>query len=279
MKISFIDFWPGFDSKNNFLYFLLREIYENIEITSPSYSDIIFYSCFGNNHLKYKQKKIFYTGENIRPNYNECDYSLSFDINEYGGKNIRLPLWYFYISWFNGINYSNPKFTLPINEIEDNFFIRKEKIKFCSTVYSNESKYRKEFFDILSLYKKIDGYGRPFNNWTSGEDKKYEIISNYKFNICFENSDYPGYHTEKLLQAKTAGCIPIYWGSETVVKDFNQKCFINLKDFNENLKDLSEYIKEIDNDDTLYKKIKKEPLFLTPPSLDEIIEKIKKITI
>jgi hypothetical protein len=277
MKISFVDFWSGFDPNNNFLFFLFREIYENLEVVNPINSDLIIYSCFGSEHLKYNQKKIFYTGENIRPNFNECDYSLSFDIDDYGGKNIRLPLWYFYISWFDGINYSNPKFTLPVDQINDNIFIRKEKNKFCSTVYSNESKHRKDFFDILSLYKKVDGYGRPFNNWNSGEDKKYEIISDYKFNICFENSDYLGYHTEKLFHAKTAGCIPIYWGSESVVKDFNEKCFINLKNFNEDLTLLSEYIKEIDNDDILYKEIKNEPLFITTPSLDEIINKIKKI--
>jgi hypothetical protein len=277
MKISFVDFWPGFDTKNNFLYFLFREIYQNIEVVEPTNSNLIIYSCFGKDHLRYDQKKIFYTGENIRPNFNECDYSLSFDVDDYSGKNIRLPLWYFYISWFYGVNYTNPKFILPIEQINDNAYIKKEKTKFCSTVYSNESKYRKDFFEILSTYKKVDGYGRPFNNWTSGEDKKYEIISEYKFNICFENSDYPGYHTEKLLQAKTAGCIPIYWGSETVLEDFNPNCFVNLKNFNDDLYSLFEHIKEIDNNDKLYEEIKKEPLFLTTPSLDEIILKIKKI--
>lgn len=277
MKISFVDFWPGFDTKNNFLYFLFREIYQNIEVVDPSNSNLMIYSCFGKEHLKYNQKKIFYTGENIRPNFNECDYSLSFDIDDYGGKNIRLPLWYFYISWFDGVSYNNPKFILPVNQINDNIFIRKEKNKFCSTVYSNESKYRKEFFDILSTYKKVDGYGRPFNNWSNGEDKKYEIISDYKFNICFENSDYYGYHTEKLLHAKTAGCIPIYWGSETITEDFNPNCFINLKDFNDDLYSLFEYIKEIDNNDKLYESLKKEPLFLSTPTIDGIMTKIKKM--
>jgi len=173
MKISFVDFWPGFNQNNNFLYFLFREIYENLEVTEPSNSDVMIYSCFGNDHLKYNQKKIFYTGENIRPNFNECDYSLSFDIDDYDGKKERLPLWYFYISWWDGVNYNNPKFTLPIDQIDNNIFTQKEKIKFCSTVYSNESKYRKEFFNMLSSYKKVDGYGRPFNNWSSGEDTKY----------------------------------------------------------------------------------------------------------
>lgn len=57
MKISFVDFWSGFDPNNNFLFFLFREIYENLEVVNPINSNLIIYSCFGNEHLKYSQKK------------------------------------------------------------------------------------------------------------------------------------------------------------------------------------------------------------------------------
>lgn len=46
-----------------------------------------------------------------------------------------------------------------------------------------------------------------------GSYAKREYIKGFVFNVCPENSDYPGYVTEKLLEACTMGCIPIYWGN------------------------------------------------------------------
>jgi alpha(1,3/1,4) fucosyltransferase len=284
MNISFSDFWGGrfpFTNNNNFLLDLLKTIDPEINLVPLSNkTDILIYSCFGDKHLSVDRKnikKIFFTGENKRPNFDECDYSLSFDFPDYGGKNIRLPLWYFHIDWFGKGGYGNPKYIIPIKDLDDNIFTRKEKSKFCSAMYSNPVENRVKFYKKLSEYKKVDGYGKPFNNWNYGEDNKYQIISNYKFNICFENTDYPGYHTEKLFQAKVAGCIPIYWGAETIKNDFNEKCFINLKDFNGDMDLLSEYIKEIDSDDNLYKSIFNEPLFNEPPSIVSVMEKLKNI--
>jgi hypothetical protein len=34
----------------------------------------------------------------------------------------------------------------------------------------------------------------------------------YTFTLTFENTDYPGYVTEKLFHALSAGSIPLYWG-------------------------------------------------------------------
>ena len=245
-------------------------------------TDILIYSCYGDaqHHRRAnrkKTKKIFCTFENKRPNFDDCDFSLSFDFDTYGGKNIRFPQWHLYIDWFNKGGYGNPKYILPPNQIADNDFMKREKNKFCAFVYSHETKHRAEFFEKLKSYKPADGFGLPFGSHTWGEDIKYNIISAYKFNMCFENSLYPGYHTEKLFHAKTAGCIPLYWGAETVSEDFNKKCFINLLDFDNNIDKYIEYIKEVDNDDTLYNEILKEPLFTSPPNINKIIEKIKRI--
>jgi len=43
------------------------------------------------------------------------------------------------------------------------------------------------------------------------EDKN-SLCSNYLYAFCPENSYFPGYVTEKLVQAYMSGCIPIYWG-------------------------------------------------------------------
>jgi len=56
----------------------------------------------------------------------------------------------------------------------------------------------------LSKYKKVDCYGEPHGNWFYDEGGKIDLISKYKFNICFENSIHPGYYTEKPIHAKYA---------------------------------------------------------------------------
>ena len=107
MNVAFLDFWFGFQPENNFFIHLLRLIKESVNITSPENADVIFYSCFGDSHKNFNIKKIFFTGENLRPDFNDCDLSLSFDFDNYNNKNIRLPLWYLYIDWFNVKSYNN----------------------------------------------------------------------------------------------------------------------------------------------------------------------------
>jgi hypothetical protein len=283
MNISFSDFWgDGFDPYNNFFIDLLQEInpkYKVVPFTNKD-TDILIYSCFGSEHHKAdraKVKKIFYTGENKRPNYNECDYSLSFDFQDYGGKNIRLPLWLMQIDWFGKENYGNPKFVIPRNELRTSRFSIKPKTKFCCIVFSNPIPNRISILQKLSKYKDIGCYGKPFGNWSYGEDEKYKVISDYKFNICFENGIYPGYYTEKIIHAKVAGCLPLYWADEKCSNDFNTKSFLNLNDFTD-MDSFVDKIIELDNDQEKYNRITNEYLFEgKEPSLDELKIALEKI--
>lgn len=287
LKINFVDFWGSFQKTNNYFYHLLSTKYEVlIDEQDP---DVVFFSVdYGKekNILKYKNHratKIFFTGENIRPNFSDengieyskyfiskCDASLSFDFMP-GYKNYRLPLWVLYIDWFNVGGYGDPKYLLPTNELYDNDFIKKPKKKFCCIVVSNQTQLRSELFDKLSKYKTVDGFGDAFNNRIQhGEYSKYEVLSDYKFSVCFENSLSPlkGYYTEKLLHAKTAGTIPLYYSDDLCKSDFNEKAFINLSSFS-NMNDFIEYIKLVDNDEKLYSSILNEPLFKNKQIPDE----------
>ncbi|AFI04155.1 fucosyltransferase [Helicobacter cetorum MIT 00-7128] len=60
---------------------------------------------------------------------------------------------------------------------------------------------------------------------------KLEFLSQYKFNLCFENAKGYGYVTEKIMDAYFSHTIPIYWGSPSVAKEFNPKSFVNVHDF------------------------------------------------
>lgn len=277
MKIAFLDFWYGFDSNNNFLIHLFKEVNNDIIVSNPHNADIIVFSCFGNEHIKYNKKKIFFTGENKRPDYNTCDYSISFDFDDYNGKNIRIPLWYYYIDWFNKGSYNNPNYLIPVDYLDKpNIYNKTEKTKFCTAVFSRPEKSRIDMINLLNSYKKVDCYGSPHVlKLKDGEQYKLDVISNYKFSVCFENSIYNGYYTEKLLHAKIVGNIPIYYADKNISKDFNDKSFLNLSNYS-NMNELFEHIKEIDNNETLYSEIINQKLF-HKIGIEEIKEKLKKI--
>jgi hypothetical protein len=90
--------------------------------------------------------------------------------------------------------------------------------------------------------------------------------------MAYENTNKLGYVTEKILQAKTSGCIPIYWGSEYVLKDFNPNSFIYVNNFN-SIHDVLEYVKMVDNDESLYQTIHNSPIFHY--NINEKYEQIK----
>jgi hypothetical protein len=272
MKICFSDFWTPFDPNNNFFIHLLKQSFENIEVVNPENADVMFFSVFGMENTLYKNcKKIFFTGENQRPNFKKCDYSLTFDFDDYEGMNFRLPLWYLYIDWFNVGTYGNPEWLIPESYLYgESEFTKKPKDKFCSIVFGKLVESRLNAIQTISGYKNVDIFGKanPDYNLPDGEKHKLDLISNYKFSLCYENSVTPGYHTEKLLHGKIAGNIPIYYGDETVCKDFNSKCFINSVNMSD--EELVEKIKEIELNDDLYDDMINQPLFTTKKNLDSI---------
>jgi len=279
MKLSFLDFWQypvSFQSNNNFLYYLLLECFEDVELVDPEDAELIIFSCFGNDHTRFNHcKKVFYTGENIRPSSKKSNYSLSFDYDDYEGKNIRLPLWLMYIDWFKKGTYGNPEYLIPESYLyNQNEFSGKSKNKFCSTVFSALYEMRTKAVEKLSQYKSVAVYGKYGLPLHYGEKNKLNAISDYKFSLCFENSIQPGYFTEKLLHAKVAGTIPLYYSDSTFVSDFNPKCCLNLHEIG--LDSLYEKVIEIDNDQNLYNQILNEPLFNEKVSLDPFIKQITK---
>ena len=273
MKVCFSDFWTPFDPNNNFFTHIIRDLFQEVEIVEPEDADVMFFSVFGNENGRYKNcKKVFFTGENVQPNFRRCDYSLTFDFNDHGGKNYRLPLWYLYIDWFGVETYDNPGWLIPESYLYNhNEFTQKKKDKFCSIVYGKQIESRiNAVQNISSNYKKVDVFGKANPNYylPDGEKYKLDLISSYKFSLCYENSVTPGYHTEKLLHGKIAGNVPIYYGDETISQDFNPDCFINAVNMSD--EELVQTIIELDQSEVLYDKISREPIFTEKLSLDGI---------
>ena len=74
IKIKYVDFWG--DITSEYFMDILKTKYE-VEISDDP--DLLFFSVYSDEHLKYNCFKIFYTGENVKPNPRSCDYSYSFE--------------------------------------------------------------------------------------------------------------------------------------------------------------------------------------------------------
>ena len=57
------------------------------------------------------------------------------------------------------------------------------------------------------------------------------IVSKYQFALCFENTIFPGYVTEKIFDCFIAGCIPIYYGAPDIDEYIPANTFIDMRDF------------------------------------------------
>ena len=250
-RIQFVDFWDTFDSQSNWFTKLL-DYHGYRYVIVHDHPDVVIFSVFGSfrfgdsNEIMCSSKndksvrKVFYTGENHDPVKN-THLNITFS-NSGDHDNIRLPLWILY-------GYDQ-RMTLT----------KKPTREFCSFVYSNDIPHRNEFCKKLSEYKRVDCGGDCLNNVGGKVTDKIEFQKKYKFCIAYENSVSPGYTTEKILEAYKSNSIPIYYGSSTVMDDFNPETFVNTHDFDTD-EDLIAYIQKVDTDDKLYNTFMNKPIF------------------
>jgi GR25 family glycosyltransferase involved in LPS biosynthesis/glycosyltransferase involved in cell wall biosynthesis len=261
--VAFTDWWNeeysggNFDPEHNFFTDGLLSQY-NITIVQPENNpDILFYSVFGVNHKHIDAKrKIFYSGESISQR-DDADYNITFDENN--DRNTRIPFW---------VSQINDDIKSDNLQKKNGLFQVPQKTKFCSIICQIDSQggERGEIVNKLSKHKHVDCGGKFLNNTgylvPRGIHSSGKIAHNndYKFVIAFENKKYPGYVTEKICDAYKSKCIPIYWGTNDVIKDFNPTTFINANDF-KSFDELVDFVVKVDNDHELYASFFKEPIF------------------
>lgn len=248
IKVKFDQLYKGFNTSDNFFTRHLSAKYKVIISDDPDFYFFTHAFYGSKNYLKYKCHRIFWSGENIRADWNICDYVIDSDFYENNPRQKRWPLW---ALW--GLERINQR--KSFDHISD-------KKKFCCMVVSNpKCKERNEFFHKLSKYKKVDSGGRFLNNIGLPVENKMEFIKDYKFVIAFENSSFPGYTTEKLIEPLIVNSIPIYWGNPVIEKDFNTDSFINIKEVSQFDTAINKII-ELDNDDEKYLAMRNEPCFV-----------------
>jgi hypothetical protein len=109
--------------------------------------------------------------------------------------------------------------------------------KFCCTFVSNPGGVvRNKFIEELEKHRTIDHFGSYKNNTGGpfpGDYSSQDLIkkmSEYKFVICFENSEEDAYITEKIINPLLANVIPVYWGNKRIGDYFNTDRLIHLED-------------------------------------------------
>jgi len=224
--------------------------------------------------LKSAKKNIWYTGENERPPQGDWDGYLSFDTNLPKDRCVYFPLWFLTSTdLFKSTTESYWGGKVPtISELMNGRVYRPGKKKFAASFIGKNYSMRLHALEALSQISSIDIFGESVRNQIKIPAK---VAKKYKFIMCFENDIYPGYVTEKPLEAYIGNAIPLYYGLDTA-NYLNSKAIINLTDY-KNLSNWATHVNEIEKSSTLYKKIYEEPILLKKPRLDPALNLIRKV--
>lgn len=170
-------------------------------------------------------------------------------INKFGhfNKNIQI---YIYNTYSNFVE-SEEYIIIPVIYLQCDYFLKNyDKIypsihtnftdkKFCIQV--SFLKYKTEYYDLINNnIKKINSIGhidklknykiKIENDSCYHSNNLLNLLNNYKFIICFENSFTNGYITEKIFNAFFSRSIPIYIGPKDTCKYIDNNSYLNLID-------------------------------------------------
>ena len=284
--VAFSDMWPGFNYNNNFIIDSLRHEAKSLSLditginyTTDSNPKLLIFGPYSHTWKTVPNTipKIYFSAENW-PKPDDPQIALYItSAREEDNTHIRIPTWMMYIDWYSNTTTlpekceDNP-IRLPIHfAITPHPITFKDRAEFCGFVVSNPvCSLRNETFKAINDYKKVNSGGALYNNIGGqlslkyagggcGDISKYQFFSKQQFTISFENSQAPGYITEKVLHAKMAGCVPLYWGDIDTNTDFVNGSIVNLSMFN-NPEQILEVIKKLELNPELCAKIASTPI-------------------
>ncbi len=120
--------------------------------------------------------------------------------------------------------------------------------------------------EYFSNKQKIDIYGVGWERWDEHPTEwasrlshlvtsrykgmcidKISTISNYRFNLCYENMVEKGYVTEKIIDCLVAGTVPLYLGAADIEQYIPAESFVDKREF-DSYEELQEYMNKIDEE-------------------------------
>ena len=260
LRVAFLDFWPGFAPAD--FTVRLQEFSDAagaVEVVADARAaELVVFSCFPDGARTTRPRdprawagargvRLFWTGENVRPDLATCDFALSFCRDLVDPRHLRVPN-YVGIQRLHGLAAAR-----PYEPPDDPRGLLRRKTRFCAYVQKHRVPMREAFVQALARVKRVDCAGPSLNNMPFPAERgaKYGLYRESKFAVAFENEAAVGYTSEKLPDALLGGCVPIYWGDPTVARDFHPGCFLDRRDFPSDAA-LIERILQIDRDDDAY---------------------------
>lgn len=149
----------------------------------------------------------------------------------------------------------------PYADVLPQFWNNKNRINKLVVVAGNHNpgRYSPEFYSerikaIAALSERggIDLFGRGWDRWWSRQsmwwpywryrshlvscyqgscESKWEVLSRYRFSLCFENMPMAGYITEKIFDCFYAGTVPVYLGAPDVDAFIPTEAFVDMRRF------------------------------------------------
>jgi hypothetical protein len=265
LKIRYLDFWPNFQPEN-FLFtkalrsqcpttevvivnnpwemvdleirsvFTFKSLEEKFYLRSKAFvkkeliNEYVIRTNFG-YRPEYKtpaKRRIWYSGENLRPPQELFDGTISFDRSDSKANNLYFPLIYLGIDWFIEENSAEGMLTPEILTLPRT--IRKGQLSRACSFATNLAPDRQRLVKVTSEIFGVDQFGKSVNRFV---ESKNQVAEKYVYQICNENSFYPGYVTEKLLDAWKAGNIAIWSGGLGTEIPINTDSLIDCTDLTE----------------------------------------------
>lgn len=219
-------------------------------------------------------KTIWVTFENRRIPSQGVDLTISFDLDDNGGRNIYFPLIFSYID-FLGKNSSYVRHRISfemLKQFRSEIGIPLERRKFACAFINNPDPVRLRFIKELEAFGLVDVFGRYSGNYV---ENKVDLGNNYLLSVCFENDLFPGYVTEKPLEAWLSRSVPIYWGDDAAGL-LNSKAVINLSTSN-SFKESAREVFELSKDFKRLAEIIREPLIRSDYQKPDLVTFLGKV--
>ncbi len=257
MKISILWQFPHFVS-STFFKVLTDASRNGLELVKPAQADLVIYGPFQRHpkmigrfvkrrarhsplHFSGRQTQpisVYHTIENTRHD-RKFDFSVSFDFSSEDRRHFRFPYWMESIDWSHeGVirekplrNSSHVAIDRLMSPLGRGFLERNSK---CAAFFGHLREPRDTLLKAVRRHLDVDGYGPGFDDRLRSPERsgiaKDSVLAEYSYCLCPENSLYPGYYTEKILESFAAGCLGLTWTDPNVSADFNPDAFINLLD-------------------------------------------------
>ena len=214
----------------------------------------------------------WFTGENERPPFGEWSAYFGFDYHFQSKNYAYLPLWF--LTSTNLMSDTKTSYwgsSIPATEnlLKERTLTTIAK-KFACAFVGKAYPLRLHALESISSVGEIDIFGPATRNPV---DKPSDLAKEYKFTFCFENDIYPGYVTEKPLEAYLAGTVPIYYGHDAA-GFLNEESMLNLFSY-PNFSSWIEQIRCVNSSETLYREYYQKPILKRNPDLSKVLDVIR----